>query len=127
MSLLNLTGISKSYAGVQALKGVSFTLERGEVHVLIGENGAGKSTLIKVITGVVAPDSGVLEVEGQAVVHNSPAVSRRLGIAAVYQQPALFPDLTVAENLALSLEGGGVWRRVNWRARETRARELLER
>lgn len=127
MPILELNGITKSYAGVQALKGVSFALEGGEVHALIGENGAGKSTLIKVVTGAVAPDSGTLSVDGQAVVHNSPAVARRLGIAAVYQQPALFPDLTVAENLALSLENGSIWRRIHWRKRDALARELLER
>jgi rhamnose transport system ATP-binding protein len=80
-----------------------------------------------VITGAVTPDSGTLTIGGQAVHHNSPAVARSLGVAAVYQQPSLFPDLTVAENIALSLESGGLWRRVNWRSRETRARELLAR
>jgi rhamnose transport system ATP-binding protein len=127
MALLQAVGISKSYAGVEALKGVSFELSEGEVHALVGENGAGKSTLIKVITGAVAPDSGTLQVGGRLVPHNSPAVARSLGIAAVYQQPALFPDLTVAENIALSLEGGGAWRRIDWTARRRRARELMER
>jgi rhamnose transport system ATP-binding protein len=127
MALLQAVGISKSYAGVEALKSVSFELSEGEVHALVGENGAGKSTLIKIITGAVTPDSGTLRVGGRAVAHNSPAVARSLGIAAVYQQPALFPDLTVAENIALSLEGGGAWRRIDWSARRKRARELMER
>src|SRR2546421_13112981 len=94
-ALLKLTGITKSFAGVQALKGVSFELNEGEVHALVGENGAGKSTLIKVMTGAIAADSGTLSMGGQVVAHNSPAVSRALGIAAVYQQPSLFPHLTV--------------------------------
>jgi rhamnose transport system ATP-binding protein len=111
---------------VQALKNVSLELRSGEVHALLGENGAGKSTLIKVITGAVKPDSGTLTVDGQVVAHNSPAVAHSLGIAAVYQQPALLPDLTVAENIGLALEGASVWRKVNWQARRKLASELLE-
>jgi ABC-type sugar transport system ATPase subunit len=127
MPLLDAAAITKSFAGVQALKGVSFELREGEVHALVGENGAGKSTLIKVMTGAVTPDSGVLTVSGHVVTHHSPAVARSLGIAAVYQQPALFSHLTVAENIALSLETAGLWRRVNWKGRTRQARELLER
>jgi rhamnose transport system ATP-binding protein len=126
-TLLSLTGIRKSFAGVQALKGVSFDLRPGEVHALIGENGAGKSTLIKVITGAHQPDAGTLTVRGQPVTDNDPVRARRLGIAAIYQQPALFPDLTVAENIALGLEPGGWWRRVRWGGRRERARRLLAR
>jgi rhamnose transport system ATP-binding protein len=127
MSLLTATAISKSFAGVQALKSVSFELRAGEVHALLGENGAGKSTLIKVMTGAVTADSGTLTVEGHVVAHNTPLVARSLGIAAVYQQPALFPDLTVAENIALALEGTGAWRKIDWAERDRKARELLER
>ena len=126
-TLLKLTGIAKSFAGVRALKGVSFDLEAGEVHALVGENGAGKSTLIKVVTGAHRPDEGTLEVRGEMVESNDPVRARSLGIAAIYQQPALFPDLTVAENLALGLEPGGPWRRVRWKERRARARELLDR
>lgn len=127
MALLDATAITKSFAGVQALRGVSFTLRSGEVHALLGENGAGKSTLIKVITGAEKPDSGTLTVDGHMVAHHTPAAARALGIAAVYQQPALFPDLTVEENIALGLESPTVWRRVDWRGRRRQARELLER
>ncbi len=126
-TLLTLTGISKAFAGVQALRGVSFELEAGEVHALVGENGAGKSTLIKVITGAHAPDQGTLEVQGTVVVDNDPVRARQLGIAAIYQQPALFPDLTVAENIALGLEARGAFRRVRWRERRARAERLLAR
>src|SRR5262245_18717701 len=98
--LLNVSGIRKSFAGVQALKGVSFDLQEGEVHSLVGENGAGKSTLIKIVTGAYRADEGTIEVAGTLLRENSPSLSRRLGIAAIYQQPALFPDLTVAENIA---------------------------
>jgi rhamnose transport system ATP-binding protein len=125
--LLEAEGINKSFAGVHALRDVSFELRAGEVHALIGENGAGKSTLIKIVTGAVMPDSGSIRIAGETVVHNSPAVARSLGVAVIYQQPALFPDLTVAENIALSLESGGLWRRVDWRGRTARARELLGR
>ena len=102
--LLNLTAITKSFGGVHALKGVSFDLPAGEVHALRGENGAGKSTLIKVITGAHPPDSGIVEIRGNTLTHNDPGIARSLGIAAIYQQPALFPDLTVSENIAVRLE-----------------------
>jgi rhamnose transport system ATP-binding protein len=124
-TLLRLTDIRKSFAGVQALKGVSFDLRPGEVHALVGENGAGKSTLIKVVTGAHRPDEGTIEVEGRPVVDNDPLLARSLGIAAIYQQPALFPDLTVAENIALGLEAAGGWRVIDWKGRRERARRLL--
>ena len=124
--LLELTGITKAFAGVHALKGVSFDLQAGEVHALVGENGAGKSTLIKVITGAHLPDEGRIEVQGRAVAELDPVLARDLGIAAIYQQPALFPDLTVAENIAIGLEPAGGWRRVRWGHRRIRARKLLE-
>jgi rhamnose transport system ATP-binding protein len=124
-TILELSGISKAFAGVRALQGVSFDLRAGEVHAIVGENGAGKSTLIKVITGAHAPDEGTMTVLGQSVDRNDPVISRSLGIAAIYQQPALFPDLTVAENVALGLEPPGPWRVVNWRERRERARRLL--
>ena len=126
-TLLKLTGIVKSFGGVQALKGVSFELKAGEVHAIIGENGAGKSTLIKTISGAHQPDSGTIEIAGQAMRHNSPSLAKSLGVAVIYQQPALFPDLTVAENISLGIERGGSWRKIDWNAREQRARELLGR
>jgi rhamnose transport system ATP-binding protein len=123
--LLAARGVRKAYAGVHALRGASFELRSGEIHALVGENGAGKSTLVKVITGAVRPDAGELLLRGREVPHNSPRAARSLGIAAIYQQPALFPDLTVAENVALGLEAAGAWRRVDWAKRRSRARELL--
>jgi rhamnose transport system ATP-binding protein len=123
--LLRATDITKSYAGVQALKSASLELRAGEVHALIGENGAGKSTLIKIITGAVESDGGELQIEGKAVTHNSPRVAKELGVAAIYQQPALFPELTVAENIALGVEQSGMAGRVDWGARRRRAAELL--
>src|SRR5262249_18956448 len=115
------------FAGVEALKGVSLELRAGEVHALVGENGAGKSTLLKIITGAYQADAGTLEVGGAPVTHYDPAAAHARGIAAIYQQPALFPDLTVAENLALGRERGGAWRRIDWRGRPRQARVLLDR
>jgi rhamnose transport system ATP-binding protein len=112
---------------VRALRGVSFELEAGEVHALLGENGAGKSTLIKVITGAHAPDSGELEVAGTRLDHFSPREAHRRGVACIYQQPALFPDLTVAENIALRLENPPAWHFVQHRTQHQRAAQLLHR
>src|SRR5204863_9236501 len=123
--LLRATAVTKSYAGVQALACASLELRAGEVHALVGENGAGKSTLIKIITGAVEPDGGEIEVDGERVVHNSPSLAKARGIAAIYQQPALFPELTVAENIAIGQEKVRLWGRVDWRARRRRAVDLL--
>ncbi len=125
--LLELRQLVKNYGGVRALRGVDFDLQAGEVHALLGENGAGKSTLIKVITGAHQPNGGTLTLAGQTVESLTPATARALGIACIYQQPALFPDLSVAENLALRLEGASAKSRIDWKARHARAAELLTR
>jgi rhamnose transport system ATP-binding protein len=96
-------------------------------HALLGENGAGKSTLIKIVTGAHQPDDGKIELAGGPVRHLTPAAAHKLGIACIYQQPALFPDLTVAENVALRLEPATAARKVNWLERRARAAELLQR
>lgn len=126
-SLLQLRSVTKSFGAVRALKGVSFDLLAGEVHALLGENGAGKSTLIKVITGAHQPDGGSIEINGERVAQLTPASAHKLGIACIYQQPALFLDLTVAENIGLRLEPASAIRKVDWPARQTRATELLKR
>ena len=125
--LLLASQISKSYAGLRALNRVSFDLRSGEVHALVGENGAGKSTFITIVTGAVQPDAGTIAIDGRVVPHLDPHVSRDLGIAAIYQQPSLFPHLTVAENIAMSLERGTLWRRIDADGRRRRAADLLER
>src|SRR5882762_1200960 len=117
--LLQLTAVAKSFGAVRALKGVSFDLKVGEVHALLGENGAGKSTLIKIITGAHQADSGTIEIDGKEVSRLTPAFAHAHGIAAIYQQPALFPDLSVAENIALALEKPSATRTVRWRDRHT--------
>ncbi len=125
--LLQLTSVAKSFGAVRALKGVSFDLRAGEVHALLGENGAGKSTLIKIITGAHRPDGGTIEIAGEPVAHLTPSSAHKLGIACIYQQPALFSDLSVAENIGLRLEPASASRRVNWRDRRQRAAQLLQR
>lgn len=125
LSRLELRGIEKSFGGVHALKDVCFDLRSHEVHALVGENGAGKSTLIRLITGAHAPDAGEIRIDGKQVQHLDPVRSRRLGIAAIYQQPALFPDLTVLENLTIDDRVPG-WT-INWSRRRRRAQDLIDR
>jgi rhamnose transport system ATP-binding protein len=127
MALLQLTSIAKSFGAVRALKGVSFDLQPGEIHALLGENGAGKSTLIKIITGAHRPDSGTIHIDGQEIQNLTPAAAHRLGITCIYQQPALFRDLTVAENIWMRLEGPRAFRRINWGAHRAKADQLLRR
>lgn len=124
---LALRGVVKSFGAVRALRGVDFEVRAGEVHALLGENGAGKSTLIKIATGAHQPDGGTIEIAGEPAGALDPATARARGIACIYQQPALFPDLTVAENIGLRLEGGSAFRAVHWGARRKRAEELLRR
>jgi ribose transport system ATP-binding protein len=100
---LSMRGISKHFEGVAALTDVSFEVLPGEVHALLGENGAGKSTLMNVASGALAPDVGAIVFDGSPVSDLTPALAQELGIAIVHQHPALFPDMTVAENLRVSL------------------------
>jgi len=123
--LLKLVGVSKSFGGVQALADIALELRAGEVHALVGENGAGKSTLVKIITGAHQPDAGRIELDGGPIGELDPKRARQLGIAVIYQQPALFPDLSVAENVAFGCEPPDFWRKVNWKKRREHAVELL--
>ena len=101
-TLLELSDIWKSFPGVTALKGVSLSLRGGEIHALLGENGAGKSTLMSVAAGTITPDAGSIAVGGETLTRLTPAVAQRHRVAIVHQDPAVVPDLTVAENLALA-------------------------
>lgn len=105
--VLELQGLSKSFAATQALKDMSLTILPGEVHAIVGENGAGKSTLIKIMTGVHQPDSGTIRVDGQTVTLRSTEAAQEAGIAAIYQEPMVFPDLNVAENIFISNRAKG--------------------
>ncbi|MBX3567542.1 MAG: sugar ABC transporter ATP-binding protein [Rhizobiaceae bacterium] len=102
--LLSASGISKRFGAVQALDAMNFDLKRGEVHVLFGENGAGKSTLINVIAGAIQPDQGALVVDGKVVRFRDVQDARRSGVAAMFQEFSLAPDLTVEENIFLGAE-----------------------
>ena len=105
IQLLRLTGITKTYATVQALAGVDLDVRAGEIHAVLGENGAGKSTLMKAIFGAVQPDAGRIEWQGESVTIDSPIAARSRGIAMVFQHFALFESMTVVENVALALGG----------------------
>ena len=102
--ILKLREISKSFGGVHALKNVDFSCLEGEVHCIAGENGAGKSTLLKIISGLYNPDSGQLFLEGKEVYFKNPQHAQEHGIAMVYQELTLIPEMTVAENIFLSIE-----------------------
>jgi rhamnose transport system ATP-binding protein len=100
--VIAISGVSKRFGSTQALADVSLDLHGGEIHALLGENGAGKSTLIKTMTGVVEPDSGEIHIDGQPVQVRSALEAQALGIAAIYQEPMIFPDLSVVENIFIS-------------------------
>ncbi len=100
--LLEARDLAKSYGPVHALRSADLVVEPGEVHALLGANGAGKSTLVKLLTGVVRPDRGTIAVRGKNVRVRSPAEATRIGLAPVFQDPALVPDLTIAQNLRLT-------------------------
>jgi rhamnose transport system ATP-binding protein len=125
-NILELKNISKSFSGVEVLHNVSFELRPGEVHALLGENGAGKSTLVKIITGVHHPDKGEILLHGEPVHFSDARESRQAGIAAIYQELSLFPDLDVAENIFVGRQPVTVGGRVDWRKLYTEAGKLLE-
>jgi ribose transport system ATP-binding protein len=122
--VLRVTGVQKRYPGVVALDGVDFDVQAGEVHCLLGQNGAGKSTLIKVISGLVAPDAGTVELRGEPLALGNPVDSLRRGIATIYQELDLVPSMKAYENVALGHESAatGVLR---LRDDVRRARELF--
>ncbi|MCX5636315.1 MAG: sugar ABC transporter ATP-binding protein, partial [Planctomycetota bacterium] len=123
--ILELKKISKSFSGVEVLHEVSFTLRSGEIHALLGENGAGKSTLVKVVTGVHQPDSGVIYINGAPVHFGDARESRQAGIAAIYQELSLFPDLNVAENIFIGRQPITLGGRIDWRKLNAEAEKLL--
>jgi len=128
-ALLELANISKSFPGVKALEDVHFSTDAGEVHALVGENGAGKSTLIKVISGVHPADSGTIHMDGQPVHFRSPHDAQAAGIATMYQELSLYPELSVAENIFM---GHAPMRRarftevIDWGEMYRRSEEILD-
>ncbi|MFN8676831.1 MAG: sugar ABC transporter ATP-binding protein [Thermomicrobiales bacterium] len=123
--ILEMVHISKSFGGTQALEDVSLQLYTGEIHALLGENGAGKSTLIKIMTGIQQQDAGDMRIDGQQVRVASSQDAQRLGVAAIYQEPMIFPDLSVAENIFIGHTNRG--KIVDRRRMEREAEAVLAR
>jgi rhamnose transport system ATP-binding protein len=123
--VMEMQGVSKRYGEIQALDDVSLDLVPGEIHALLGENGAGKSTLIKVMTGVVRPDIGTILIKGEPVHIGSAFDAQTYAVAAIYQEPMVFPDLTVAENIFIGHRDRG--RIVNRRRMREEAEAVLGR
>ncbi|WP_111431003.1 ABC transporter ATP-binding protein [Rhodobacteraceae bacterium DSL-40] len=119
--LLDLDGITKTYPGVKANDDVSFSIEIGEIHALLGENGAGKSTLVKMIYGLARPDAGAMHLGGVAYAPHGPVAARAAGVAMVFQHFSLFEALTVAENIELGMENAPPRRELAQRIREVSA------
>lgn len=126
MLLLEVKDLKKSYGGIKALKGIDFDLKNGECHALVGENGAGKSTLIKCLAGVIKPDYGKIILESKEMNFNSPKDALEKGIAAVYQEPMIYPQLSVVENLFLGKEIKKSNGSINWKAERKKAQDLLK-
>jgi len=127
VALLELEGARKAYPGVRALQGVDLQVERGEVHALLGENGAGKSTLMKLVAGAVTPDAGSMTVDGAPVPLGSLAAAKASGVALVYQDLSLVPQLSVGENVLLGRWPTTRWGTVAWEALWAGARRHLDR
>jgi rhamnose transport system ATP-binding protein len=125
--LLELSGVSKSFGAIHALRSVELTLHGGETHALIGENGAGKSTLVKILSGALERDAGDIWLDGRPLELGGPADARAAGIAVIYQEPTLFPDLSVAENIFMGRQPLGRLRRIDIDAMRAQANRLFER
>jgi len=122
-----LRGVSKSFGSTRALSDVSLELFAGEAHGLAGENGAGKSTLVKILSGVYRPDTGRLLLDGQPASFTGPGAARDAGVAVIYQEPTLFPDLSVAENIFMGRQPRAGVRRIDRRAMHLEGARLFER
>src|SRR3954453_14789213 len=125
--VLALRDISKSFGAVRALRDVSLELFPGEVHALAGENGAGKSTLIKTLAGVHRPDSGQVVLDGEPVLFHGPGDARDAGIAVIYQEPTLFPDLSIAENIFMGRQPRRALGRIDHKATHAATLALMQR
>lgn len=124
---LELERVVKSFGPVVALRSGSLTMRRGSIHALVGENGAGKSTLVKIVAGLYRRDSGELRLEGESVDFTSTSQSKAAGIAVIYQEPTLFPDLTVTENIFMGRQPTDRIGRIDRRAMRAEALEIFER
>jgi len=126
-ALLEVEALDKSFGSTEALRGVTFSCGRGEIHGLVGENGAGKSTLLKMLAGVFPPDRGEIRLEGQAIRSFHPGSAARHGIAIIYQELSLIPALTVAENIHVGREPDAHFGRLDRAAMRDAARRMLAR
>ena len=124
--LIEARGISKQFGGVDVLSDVDLDLHAGEIHALLGENGAGKSTFAKILAGIHRPTRGKLRLNGQPVDVSSPIAAQKLGIALIHQEPISFPDLSVAENIVVGRQAGGLLSRVPWAKIIADARRYLD-
>jgi rhamnose transport system ATP-binding protein len=124
-AVVELRGVAKAFGGVQALRGVDLALAPGQVHALVGENGAGKSTLVRILGGVHQPDDGAVVIGGEPVHLHGPADAKVRGIAVIHQEPALFPDLDVAENVFMGRQPLDRSRGIDWKQMYREVGELL--
>lgn len=124
--LVEARGISKQFGGVEVLSDVDLDLHAGEIHALLGENGAGKSTFAKILAGVHRPTRGTLKLNGSKVDVTNPIAAQKLGIALIHQEPISFPDLSIAENIVMGRQGGGLLSRVPWAKIIADARQYLD-
>jgi rhamnose transport system ATP-binding protein len=125
LPLVEVRGIAKSYGGVQAVADVSFAIRSSTVHALVGENGAGKSTLVKILTGVIQPDDGQILIDGASHRIGDPQTAHRLGIVAMYQEPTVFQDLSVAENVFAGRHPRRGLHTVDWGSMRSEATRIL--
>ncbi len=125
--VISLSGAKKYFGAVHALEDGRIDLYAGEAHALVGENGAGKSTLVKIFAGLHRPDAGRLCIEGKEVVFNSPRDAIEAGVAVIYQEPTLFPDLTVAENIFMERQPQRSFHRIDYRGMNQAARAIFAR
>jgi rhamnose transport system ATP-binding protein len=125
--VLELRDVSKSFGPVVALRSGSISVDAGSIHALVGENGAGKSTLVKVVAGVHRRDSGVFELGGESVDFSSTADSKDAGVAVIYQEPTLFPDLSVTENIFMGRQPLAAGRRIDRQAMYAETEQLFSR
>lgn len=124
-ALIELKGISKNFSGVKALQNVDLTIYEGETRCLAGENGCGKSTLIKIIAGVYVPNGGTIRIDGKEFSRLTPQQAIDAGIQIIYQDFAIFPNLTVAENIAMTSERHEKKKLVDWNSIRTKAGKIM--
>ena len=127
LPVLSLQGATKTFGAIRALEDVSIALRAGTAHALVGENGAGKSTLVKILAGVHPPEEGIIRIDGSEVLLDGPADARDAGIAIIYQEPILFPDITVEENIFIGRQPLASGRRIDRRGMRAHVMAVFER